>query len=179
MRWDDLFDDLEARALADERARWEAEVEDRREHETAQVALVNRLAGTGAAVVGVQLSDATWVEGTVDGVGVGWVLLTAVGARRQVLVTTTAITAVRGLGRHTGPPPSAVAARRTLVLALRALARTREPVLVRTRSGEVRGTLARIGADHVDVQTHDGGRGSDGSALTVPFPALLSVTGTL
>lgn len=179
MRWDDLFDDLEARGPADERARWDAELADRLEHETAQIALVNRLSGTGEDTVALQLGDASWVEGTVTGVGVGWVLLTAAGARRQVLVPTTAVSVVRGLGRHTGPPPSAVAARRTLVVALRALSRTSEPVVVRTRSGELRGTLTRTGADHVDVRTDDGARSGGGSTVTVPFGALLSVTGPL
>jgi len=177
MRWDELFDDLEAQARHEERLDRDAEVADRRERELAQVALAHRWTGTGAAVVVVQLVDGSRVEGVVADVGVGWVLLTAGDARRQVLVATAAVATVRGLGHHAGPPPGAVAARRTLVLALRALAREREAVLVRTRAGDVRGVLGRIGADHVDVEPEARGAGADRGGLTVPFAALLSVTG--
>lgn len=179
MRWDELFDDLEAQARHEERLDRDAEVADRRERELAQVALVHRLAGTGGAVVGVQLDDGSWVEGVVADVGVGWVLLTSGDGRRQVLVAAVAVAAVRGLGHHVGPPPGTVAARRTLVLALRTLAREREPVLVRTRAGDVRGVLGRIGADHLDVEPEVRGRGAAQDGVTVPFAALLSVTGTL
>jgi hypothetical protein len=179
MRWEELFDDLEARVRHEDRVQREAEVADRREQELAQVALVHRLTGTAGAPVGVQVSGGDWLEGTVTDVGVGWVLLASSDGRRQVLVAAAAVAAVRGLGRHAGPPPGGVAARRTLVLALRALARAGEPVLVRTRGGEVRGVLGRTGADHVDVDPQDRSAGPGAGTVTVPFTALLTVTGAL
>ncbi|NAZ88147.1 hypothetical protein [Kineococcus indalonis] len=172
MRWDDLFADLDARLAHAERLEREAEVADRQARDVASVDLLGRLLATDGEL-SVQLPDGSWVGGLVRAAGPGWVLLAAgAPAPRQVLVPTAAVCAVRGLTRRSSPP-GAVVARRTLVLALRALAGADVRVLVRTRAGDLRGRLARVGADHVDVAVPTG-RGTEG--VTVPYASLLSVT---
>ncbi|WP_432499202.1 hypothetical protein [Kineococcus gypseus] len=177
MRWDDLFDDLDARLAHAGRLDREAEVADRRARDLASVDLLGRLLAT-AGELSVQLPDGGWVGGRVRAAGPGWVLLAA-GAPvpRQVLVPTAAVCALRGLSRAS-TAPGAVAQRRTLVLALRALAAAGEDVLVRTPAADVRGRLVRVGADHVDVSAPGTAAPGSGGAgvLTVPFASLLSVT---
>ncbi|WP_337063474.1 hypothetical protein [Kineococcus sp. G2] len=172
MRWDDLFDDLDARLAHVQRVEREAEVDDRRVADLAAVDLLGRLlAGDGE--LSVQLPDGGWVSGRLRAAGRGWLLLvTGPPLRRQVLVPVTAVCALRGLSpRSVQPGP--VAARRTLGAALRALAAAGVEVLVRTRAADVRGRLVRVGADHVDVAAP----GRDPQAVvTVPLASLLSVT---
>ena len=171
MRWDDLFTDLEARAAHEHRQEFEAEVADRRLRDVATVALADRLVGTCGSPgsdVALQLPDGAWVSGAVRDVGLEWVLLLT---PRQVLVPLAAVTAVRGLAAISGPPTTAVRARRTFLLAVRALSGAAVTVLVRTRAADVRGRLERVGADHVDVVTATGPR----TVLTVPFAAVLSI----
>ncbi|WP_432506037.1 hypothetical protein [Kineococcus arenarius] len=172
MRWDDLFEDLDARLAHARRLERDAEVADRRDDDVASVDLLSRLLATEGDL-SLQLLDGSWVDGRVRAAGPGWVLLSAGSpVRRQVLVPTAAACAVRGLSTASRPP-GAVVLRRSLLLALRALAAAGEGVLVRTRAGDVRGRLARVGADHVDVVVPAGG---GQSVVTVPFASLLNVT---
>ncbi|MCI2237898.1 hypothetical protein MO973_30880 [Paenibacillus sp. TRM 82003] len=172
MRWDDLFEDLDARLAHVRRLEQEAEVADRRVADLAAVDLLGRLlAGDGE--LSVQLPDGGWVSGRVRAAGPGWLLLvTGPPLRRQVLVPTAAVCALRGLSPRS-VQPGAVVARRTLGMALRALSAARVEVLVRTRAADVRGRLVRVGADHVDVVVP----GQDPQAVvTVPFASVLNVT---
>ncbi|WP_432482152.1 hypothetical protein [Kineococcus esterisolvens] len=172
MRWDDLFADLDARLAHARRMEQESEVADRWAADVASVDLLGRLLATDGEL-SVQLSDGSWVSGRTRAAGPGWVLLVAGSpVRRQVLVPTAAVCALRGLARNS-VPPGAVTARRTLALALRALSSAGVGVLVRTRAGEVRGRLDRVGADHVDVVVPAEGHRA---VLTVPFASLLNVT---
>ncbi|MGI4895404.1 MAG: hypothetical protein ACRYF3_09845 [Janthinobacterium lividum] len=169
MRWENLFDDLEGRIVHERRQELAAEVADRRLRDVASTTLVERLIAAReepAAEVGVQLLDSSWVTGLVRDVGPGWVL---VAGARQVLVPLTSVALIRGLPARSGAAASAVAARHTLVFALRALAEGDESVLVRTAAGDLRGRLGRVGADHVDVASGPAG------SLSVPFSTVLSV----
>ena len=172
MRWDRLFEDLSARWSEQERSQFAAEVADRWARDVAEIGLERRLLGSEGEV-GLQLGDGGWTSGRVLDAGPGWVLLTG-SAGLQQLVPLAAVSAVRGLGPGSAPAPGPVAARRTLVLALRALADARLRVLVRTRTAVVRGDVARVGADHVDVRPDEGPQ-RGGVVLTVPFGALLVV----
>ncbi|NAZ84121.1 hypothetical protein GTR02_20135 [Kineococcus sp. R8] len=174
MRWTELFDDMAAQLVHEERLALEQEVADRRLRDTAEVVLVHRLAATPSDV-SLQLLDGSWRTGTWAGSGDGWVVLAQAGAAgRQVLVPLSAVGLVRGVGARSAPglPP---AARRPLVLALRGLGAADLPVLVTTRSATVRGTLGRVGADHVDVEVPAAARGARRDVVTVPFGALLAV----
>ncbi|WP_432544426.1 hypothetical protein [Kineococcus sp. SYSU DK002] len=166
MRWDDLFEDLEAQAEHGRREDLAAEVADRTAREEATVALADRLRAATAEVTWV-LHDGWAVTGAVLGAGPGWSL---VGERdgRQVLVPTHAVALLRGVPAHSAAPAGPVAARRTFLMAVRALAGARERVTVRTTAGAVPGTIRRVCADHLDVEDGAGAR-------TIPFGAVLAV----
>ena len=168
MRWEQLFDDLAARADHLERLAHDAEVADRRVREEATVLLADRLRA-GAQPVSLLLRDGTWVRGAVATTGPGWVLLHEEGSARQVLVPAGAVLAVRGLVRHAAAPLGPVAARRTFVLAVRALAGADVPVLLRTGAWDLRGSIERVGADHLDVAV------DAQESVVVPFSGVLSI----
>jgi hypothetical protein len=89
-------------------------------------------------------------------VGVDWLLLED-EAGRELLVSGSALLAVRGLGQVTAAPepPSAVRDRLDLRWAIRALTRDRAAVqLVLVDGGMVVGTIDRVGADFAEVAEH-------------------------
>jgi hypothetical protein len=174
VRWDDLFDDLAARVEHAQRLDAAEEVADRIRRDEATVTLAARVRATSGRLVFV-LRDGSSVAGTVEGVGPDWFLVREEAGRRQVLLPTPSVLAVRGVARASAAPWGAVAARRTLLLAVRALAGAGVEVLVRTGSFDVRGTVSRVGADHVDVLVDQSADGLAGS-VTIPFAGLLSIT---
>jgi hypothetical protein len=89
----------------------------------------------------------------------------------QHLVPLRAVGTVFGAGRHAAP--SARTDALGLGTVLRGLQRDRARVVVRTLAGSVTGTIARVGADHLDL--HDLERPGS-SARLVPFAALLRVS---
>lgn len=177
MRWDRLFEDLEARLEADAARERSAEVADRTRRERAQVDLQSRLlASVGAHAVGVRLRAATLTGRLVD-VGPDWILL-EVGAEGSVLVPTAALRSLTGLAP--GVRTASVVARRfALGAALRAISRDR--ALVEIDSGGLRlvGTIDVVAADHLEVAEHarDVPRRSRDVLAThvVPFAGLESV----
>ena len=95
MRWERLFEDLEAQLEAAEDEELAAEVADRSRREAARLRLVDRLRGNvGAmAVMGLQ---GLRVRATIGRVGPDWVLLDDAGA--DFLVPLAAVVLVEGLG---------------------------------------------------------------------------------
>ncbi len=182
MRWDELFADLEAQLVEADAADVRAEVSDRTRREAAQVTLVARLRGVGASPVTLG-TLAGEVAGGVVAAGNGWLLLRE-DSGGEALVPLSRVLWLRGLGRQSGPEPGGAAARLearlTLGHALRALARDRAPVRVALEGGAVvAGTLARVGADWVDVVEHPAGesprRGTVSATRTVPTASLVLV----
>jgi hypothetical protein len=174
VRWDDLFDDLAAQAEHAQRLERAEEVADRIRRDEATVALVDRVrAGEGELTF--VLRDGSRVAGPLADAGPDWFLVREGWARRQVLLPATAVSAVHGAARRSAAPWGPVAARRTLLLAVRALATAGEPVLVRADAFEARGRIGRVGSDHLDVLAEEGTR-TTGGAVSIPFGALLGVT---
>lgn len=166
MDWDALFDDLQGRLEAAERDEVDGQMADLVEAEVATVSVVDRWRAAAGSPVRLRLADGRTCEGAVVDCGVDWVLLRR-GARQE-LVATRAVHWVVGLG-GAAPEPGLVASRLALGHALRALARRRVDVLVHLVAGPVvRGTVARVGKDHLDLA-------AGGEVLTVPFGALVSV----
>lgn len=177
MRWEALFEDLEAQldaAQADELA---AEVSDRSRREVARLHLLDR----ATLAVGAQLSAGVAGAGTVAGrlirSGPGWWLVSAGVA--EVLVCTDAVSWVAGLPAIAADPESTseVARRLGLGYVLRGIARDRCAVAVVLRDATVlTGTVDRVGADFVDLAEHAPGEprrsGSVRAARTVPFSAI-------
>jgi hypothetical protein len=178
MRWQALFDDLEAQIEAAEAAELQAEVADRTRRELGLVRVVDRLRAAEGHPVAVAVHGAGVVHGRLLDVGGDWTLLEE-NAGREVLVPLPAVLGVTGLGVRTGVPGSEgeVGRRLDLRWALRGLARSRAGVTVVLRDGSaVTGTLDRVGADHVDVAEHAPGEARRAPAVRqvrlIPLAAL-------
>lgn len=152
MRWDALFDDLEAQLDRQAASELWSEVAERSRAEVARLMLSDRLRAHEGQTVALRLRDGTLVEGVCRDVGVEWVVL--VDGPRHALVPTAAATVVMGLTRAAAPEPGMVVRRLGLPHALRAVTRGRSPVSVRFDGGQVSGTIDRVAADHFDVAEH-------------------------
>ncbi|MEP6648740.1 MAG: hypothetical protein ABJA74_02350 [Lapillicoccus sp.] len=169
MRWERLFDDLEAQLRSDEARELAAEVADRTRRERALVGLHERFAAAvDRTVVEIRVAGVGLLRGLVTGSGPDWVLLdhraehplsvvpSTGGDRRvdrPVLIATSAIRTVTGLGgaEQTG----AVAKGFGLGSALRAVSRDRAVVDVVDVEGTVlTGTIDSVGQDYVEVAEH-------------------------
>ena len=185
MRWQRLFDDLEARLDAADAAELSAEVAERTRRETALLSLGDRLeAAQGAHVqvhVDVGAPGGGQVLGRLAAAGPDWLLVTEVTGA-EVLVPLGAVLGVTGVGARTAPPGAAgeVARRLDLRWALRGLARSRAGASLWLRDGSwLSGTLDRVGLDHVDLAEHLPGEarraGAVRSVRLVPLSGLAAV----
>lgn len=151
MRWDRLFDDLEAQLAARARLELDAEVAERTRTERSKITLGERVVGaTGSALV-VRLRGGTVVRGVLEDSGDGWLLLVEpIG--RQTLVATGAVLGVSGLGR---PRDDTRARRFGIGSALRGISRDRRAVVVvDVDGGTVQGTIDAVGADAFEITEH-------------------------
>ncbi len=176
MRWERLFDDLEAQFAQEERAELLAEIADRTRRERAGVHLVDRLAAA-TGPVSFLLPGERGIKGVVTDVGKDFCLVT--GETRH-LIRLAAALQVRGLGRGSVGPREGTAIRRFgLGYALRALARDRCTVLLSDVTGrDVVGRLGAVGADYVEVapERESGSSRRPHEVCIVPFSALAVVT---
>lgn len=180
MRWDSLFDDLEGRLEAADRADLEAEVRERERAERARLRVVDRLRAALDAELDLTLVGGRRERGTVRRVGADCVLLDAgtgdgtEGIAADVLVALAAVQSIGGLTPRSAEPGSegVVGARLGLTSVLRGLARDRARVRIRTTDGTQHvGYLSRVGADYVELTEDAGGRDS----RLLPTTALASV----
>ena len=158
-RWDGLFADLEAQAVAIEAAERAGEVEERIRIESGAVRLVDRLRSAVGGRIRVRCQAGTSVDGTVSRSGSDWLLLDE-GTGREALVSLRTVAELAGLGRSAAVPGSetVVESRLTFRIALRGLVRDRSTVQVRLTDGRtVAGTLDRVGADFVELGEHPAG----------------------
>jgi hypothetical protein len=156
MRWDALFDDLEAQTAALEHAERAAEVEERTRGEVGGLGLVDRARAAIGTPLRVRLLGGAALAGRLGRIGPDWLLIDEDGGRETV-VAIAAIAGVRGLGRYSAVPGTAgiVASRIGLRQVLRGIARDRSAVRLQLTDGTtVDATLDRIGADFVEVATH-------------------------
>lgn len=153
MRWDRLFQDLEAQLALEDVRELGSEVADRTRRERALLDVHTRLlANVGAPGVGVRLPGRVLTGRLVD-VGPDWVLLES-APERPVLVALGAVRAVSGLGAG-ARTPSVVAKRFALGAALRALSRDRAVVEIADVEGrQATGTIDVVGADHLELAEH-------------------------
>lgn len=163
MRWERLFDDLEARAAAADRAELIAEIDERVVAERAAVTLDARLAAHRGRELGVVLVGGSRASGVLRSVAADGFLLAAGGA--ELLIPSHAVAVYEGLERRTAPR-TAVEARLRVTSVLRRLAEQRSHVAVETAGGTVAGALVEVGADHVDIAAAAGAR------VTVPIAVM-------
>jgi hypothetical protein len=178
MRWDRLFDDLEAQLAVEQVRELESEIADRTRRERALLDVHTRLlANVGTDSVALRLPGRV-VTGPLREVGPDWALVeTAPG--RPVLVVLTAVRAVSGLGPG-ARTPSVVARRFGVGAALRAVSRDRAAVEVADVDGQAStGTIDVVGADHLELAEHAPDETRRSANLTgrllVPFWSLGSV----
>lgn len=181
VRWQLLFDDLEAQLDAAVAAELAGEVAERSRLEAGRIRLSDRLAEAAGAAVAVSLPGSGVVRGRVLDAGIDWLLLDE-GAGREALVPLEAVLGISGIGARTAAPGAEgeVGKRLDLRWALRGLARGRVGVAVTLRDGSaVTGTLDRVGADHVDLAEHAPGEARRAGAVRavrlVPLSAVVLV----
>jgi hypothetical protein len=156
MRWEALFEDLEADVERIATAELAAEVADRTRRELARIRLVDRLREATGRTVTVAVAGHGPVAGVLADAGPDWLLLTADGGR-EVLLPLSAVLAVTSLGAAAVDPASEGKVARAFQLGhvLRAVVRDRATVHCGLVDGSFYvGTLDRVGADHVDVAEH-------------------------
>lgn len=180
MRWEALFDDLEAQLAAAGAAELAADVSDRGRSELSRVRLHDRARVAIGADVAVAVEGAGTVTGRIVRAAPQWWLLAT--ASGQVLLATGAIGWVTGLPATAGDPeqPAGATDRLGLGHVLRALARDRAAVAIVFRDGStLTGTIDRVGADFADVAEHAPAEprrsGSVRAGRTVAFAALALV----
>ncbi|HEX7538294.1 MAG TPA: hypothetical protein VF391_14985 [Dermatophilaceae bacterium] len=180
MRWDRLFDDLQAQLDADGQRELELEVSDRTRRERAQVGLHERFVAHRGLVIDLRLAAGVQVGGTVADAGLDWLLVHDRGDRGS-LVPFGAIVAINGLGvRAAVGPGMATAKRFGLGYALRGLSRNRSVVSLTDIGGSVTtGTVDAVGADALDLSEHpaDVARRAENivARRVIPFTAIVVV----
>lgn len=180
MRWERLFEDLEAQWEGEERWELDSEIADRTRRARAEVMLLDRLgahAGRPDAPLGLRIVTGEDILGQVLDVGEGWLLMST-GAAGRAVVPIAALVAVTGL--DTRVVSTRTARRFGLGYALRGLSRDRAVVTVTDLSGgRSTGTIDAVGADALDLSEHPADEVRRGENLrgrrTIPFSALACV----
>ena len=198
MRWERLFEDLEAQLDASSLRDLDAEVADRTRRERALTGLHSRLvvAAEGRREVRVRVAGVGLVAGAVARVGADWVLLepgagpdgrtgglpvASESGSGELLLPFAAVRAVTGIaGLGGGRENAGLGSSLGLGSLLRAVSRDRVTVDVVDIEGQVTaGTLDVVGQDFVDVAEHpvDLPRRRENvvAVRTVPFAALALV----
>lgn len=182
MRWDALFEDIEAQFAAEHLLGLESEVSERARVEIAGIGVADRLRGAVGQRIDVILRSGTLVSGALSHVGSEWLILNE--GRHQWLVPVAAVLTYQGLGRQARAGQSKVAQRLGLASALRMLARDRAElavhlIVVSPEERAMCGVIDRVGKDHFDLAVTMPGEvrrsGSVVSVATVPFQSLAAL----
>jgi len=179
MRWDRLFDDLQAQMDGDGQRERDLEVSDRTRRERAQVGLHERFSAHRGLRVELRLAAGVLVAGRVADAGSDWVLVHDAGDRGS-LVPFGAVVAINGMGIRAAAGSGATAKRFGLGFALRGLSRDRAVVSLADIGGSVTtGTIDAVGADALDLSEHpvDVARRAENivARRVIPFTAIVVV----
>lgn len=169
-RWEHLFADLEAQLAAGraDEARWD--VAELTRAERARISLTDRLRAAGGRRLRVVTVPDEPFDGVVVEAAAQWILLD-LGSGRRAVLPAAAVRTVEGLGAHAAPPAGRLESALGLGHVLRALARDRVVVSLRTDVGVHVGRVDRVGADHLDLTLQS----PPDRVVCVPFQALLAV----
>jgi hypothetical protein len=182
MRWDALFEDLEAQLASEHLLGLESEISERARVEIAGIGVSDRLRGAIGQKIGVRLRSGTLVSGALSHVGSEWLVLDE--GRHQWLVPIAAALTYQGLGRQARASRSKTPQRLGLASALRMLARDRAELAVHLldwtpEERRMSGVIDRVGNDHFDLAVMMPGEvrraGNVVSVATVPFQSLAAL----
>ncbi len=164
-----LFDDLEAQATAVWEADREAELADRARAEYGSVTLASRLMASRGSSLSIDLPHVGRVEGRLDRVGDGWLLLGGQG--QDWIVPLGAVVAVRGASARSVPEVAwSPIDRLGLRSALRRLSDAAARCIVHLGDGTRHEVFVqRVGADFLEARDASGGQ------LLVSYGALVAV----
>lgn len=157
MRWQLLFEDLEAQAEQVLQDSFESEVADRTRRELARVRLADRFRAATGRHVTVRVVGLGVVHAAVQAAGPDWLLLGDPTAS-ETLVPLAAVVSLTGLGPQASVPGSEgrVAGKLGLAFMMRGLARDRSEVKVSLVDGSsATGTVDRVGADFFELAERD------------------------
>lgn len=184
MRWERLFDDLEAQLDLLARQDLEAEVAEHTRAERGRVELGQRLAAAVGQDLRLKVRGLGWSPCRLLDAGADWVLVEtdaqSPGRGRELLVPLAALVAVERLGRTADLRPGAASRRFGLASALRAVSRDRAVVRVHDRDGDhLTGTIDRVLADHLDLTRHADHEvrraGATRGSVSLPYAAVAAV----
>lgn len=178
MRWDALFEDMEAQLAAGERLDFDAEVAERTRADAAAVKLADRLRGSLGLRIGIHLASGTLFEGVLSHVGSQSMVLDE--PRHQVLIPQASAVRYTGLSRLAVTEHSTVRQRLGLASSLRALSRDRASLTVLVARGPaesvLHGVIDRVGQDFLDLALTQAGEDRRAANVrqtaTIPFAAL-------
>ncbi|MDR6988993.1 hypothetical protein J2Y66_003501 [Paenarthrobacter nitroguajacolicus] len=182
MRWDSLFDDLEAQFSAERALEVETEITERARVELAAIELGDRLRGAAGADIKVFLTDGSIIHGLLRHAGGDWLALSE--GSREYLVPLAAVLSFQGLGRLALKPAVRMRLPLGIASALRALSRDRSELEVhlnaQTGQGyKLQGVIDRVGRDHFDLAVVPHGEvrreRNVASVMTIPFTALVAL----
>lgn len=175
MRWEQLFADLEGTVESLERQERDADISERTRAAQHALTWADRIAG--ASIV-LHVESLGPLEGVVDTITGGWLLLRTSGTYDWVVATEAVVgvsAAPAGVGQP--QPHGSVARRMTWVHAFSVLSRDRAQVqVVRRGAGAVSGMPVVVGKDHVELWAAEPTEG-DRSARRqlVPYAAIVAV----
>jgi hypothetical protein len=154
MRWDALFEDLEAQFGAMQDSEFLTEVADRTRAELGRITMLDRLRAAVGATVSVDIGTGQDVMGKLSRVGKDCLLIDT-APHDEWLIPVGAISGLSGLGPW-AQMGAGVAARLGMAHLLRGIARDRSPVTVLCGEAETpaTGTIDRVGADFVELARH-------------------------
>ncbi|WP_211877696.1 hypothetical protein [Pseudarthrobacter albicanus] len=178
MRWDALFEDMEAQLAAGERLDFDAEVAERTRADAAAVELADRLRGSLGLRIGIHLASGTLFEGVLSHVGSQSMVLDE--PRHQMLIPQASAVRYTGLSRLAVTEHSMVRQRLGLASSLRALSRDRASLTVLVARGPaeavLHGVIDRVGQDFLDLALTHAGEDRRAANVrqtaTIPFAAL-------
>lgn len=181
MRWDALFEDMEAQLAARRQLDFEAEIAERARVDSAGVELADRLRGSLGLSIRVQVCSGAAFEGTLSHAGSEALVLDE--PQHQVLVRYAAAVHYGGLSRLAVPEPSKVRQRLGLASALRGLARDRARVTILVSRGPaesgLHGVIDTVGRDFLDLAVApavgDRRPGDVRQVLSIPFAAVAAI----
>lgn len=163
MRWERLFEDIEAEAAEERRRLIEGEVAERSRYEFGLVTLGDRVGGLMGSSILTLLTCGARIDGVVRAVGADWILLAEGPHRGETLLAATHVVAIANIaaGARVASDErwssSVERSHERLLLRhlVRGLGRDRASVAIHTTEGTVHcGTVDRVGRDHADLAIH-------------------------